>query len=188
MNSWTLPTSLSIGGVVLDIETDYRTIIDVLIAFNNPEYDAEEKRLYCLISIIKDFDSLPESLYNEAMEKISEFIDMGISSDGKPKPRTMDWEQDAPLIIPEINKQIGNGVDVRSFPSMHWWTFLGYYMGIGECTFSHIVNIRHKQATHEKLDKWEKDFVRENRSLVELNKITTVEDVEDMNALADLLG
>lgn len=183
--SWKLPTSLFISGVDWQIETDFRTIIDVLIAFNSPDYDMEEKVLYCLMSVIKDFDKLKESDYKEALEKISEFIDMGIKEENNTH-KLMDWEQDSVLIIPAVNKVIGH--EIRSEQYMHWWTFLSAYMEIGESSFSHIVSIRNKQAKHIKLEKWENDFVRENKNLVTLNKKLSKEEKEEMDLLTELLG
>lgn len=50
--------------------------------------------------------------WQEACQKACEFIDCGIKNDGKSRPRTMDWEQDAPIIIPAVNKV--NNADVES--------------------------------------------------------------------------
>lgn len=81
--------------------------------------------------------------WQEACQKACEFIDCGIKNDGKPRPRTMDWEQDAPIIIPAVNKV--NNAEVRATDYMHWWTFFGLYMEIGESTFSTVVSIRDKR-------------------------------------------
>ncbi len=79
------------------------------------------------------FDSMPPKDWQEASRKACEFIDCGIKNDGKPRPRIMDWEQDAPIIIPAVNKV--NNAEVRATDYMHWWTFFGLYMEIGESTF-----------------------------------------------------
>ena len=52
--------------------------------------------------------------------------------------------------------------EVRSLPYLHWFTFIGYYMEIGECTLSTIVSIRNKIANNKKLEKYERDFKAEN--------------------------
>lgn len=186
MNSWNLPTSVTIAGVLWDIRTDYKIVINVFRALENPNYDNEEKIMYYLMSMIVDFENLPEEHYEEAMKALGEFIDMGLD-DGAPHPKTMDWEQDAHMIIPEINKQIGNGVDVRAM-KMHWWTFLGYYMGIGESTFTHIINIRNKRAKGKKLEKWEKEFERENKSLVALKTKLSAAEIEEKERLERMLN
>ena len=80
----------------------------------------------------------------------------------------MDWEQDAPIIIPAINRV--QGMEIRSVPYMHWWTFLGAYMEIGECLYSQIIHVRQKKISHKKLDKWEKDFYNANKDIIDLKK------------------
>lgn len=186
MNTWKLPTSVNVAGVSYDIETDYKVVLDVISALNNPNYDEEEKMIYFLMAMIKDFDNLPESQYQDAATELAEFIDMGLKDD-MPRPVTMDWEQDATLIIPEINKQIGNGLDVRAM-NMHWWTFLGYYMGIGEGTFAHVVSIRYKKAKGKKLEKWEKDFIRENKNMVVLKPRLSDDEKAEKERLLNILN
>ena len=102
----------------------------------------------------------------------------------------MDWEQDATLIIPAVNRVVGR--EIRADKYMHWWTFLSSYMEIGECTFTHILSIRQKRATGKKLEKWEQDYIRDNKDVVLLkNKLTEQEKrerEEDEKALKELLG
>ena len=78
----------------------------------------------------------------------------------KQTPRLIDWEHDEQLICSAINKVAGQ--EIRSIPYIHWWTFMGWYLAIGESPLSHIVGIRHKLATNQKLEKHEKKFQQEN--------------------------
>ena len=80
----------------------------------------------------------------------------------------MNWEQDAGLIIPAVNKVIGK--EVRAISYMHWWTFAGAYMEIGESLFSQVLSIRQKKQKHQKLEKWEQEFYQKNRSMIDLKK------------------
>lgn len=187
MNIWNLPTSLNLGGVDWDIRTDFRVILGILTELNNPEYDENDKWLIVLIMLYTDFDNMPIDLYNEAYEKAIEFIDMGADVDDKPKPRLMDWEQDATLIIPAVNKVIGQ--EIRAIPNYHWWSFLSAYMEIGESSFSHILQIRTKQAKGKPLEKWEKEFIAENKDLVLLKeKKTDEEKAEEERILKKFFG
>ena len=43
MTAYELPTSLNISGVDFYIRTDFRAIIDILIAQNDPELDKQAK-------------------------------------------------------------------------------------------------------------------------------------------------
>ena len=179
MTAWDLPTSLQVNDVQYAIRTDFRVVLDVLAAMNDPdlfEPDAgEEEQNYVRASVmlqilLEDYDSLPASDYAEACEKAIKFIDMGMKDDGKRKPHTMDWEQDAQIIIPAINRV--QGCEIRALPYLHWWSFLGAYMEIGDCLFAQVVNIRKKKQKHQKLEKWEREFYNANRQIVDLRKKT----------------
>lgn len=186
MSAWELPTSLNIGGVDWNIRTDFRAILDILKYFNDPEYEPDERWEVCLTILYKDFEDMPPELWNEAMERAVDFIDMGITDDGKPKPHVMDWEQDAPVIIPSVNRVLGT--EIRAVKYMHWWTFLGAYMEIGESLFAQILEIRTKKAKGKKLEKWEQEFYRENKELVELKKKYTEEEEAERAYLNSLFG
>lgn len=184
MNSWKLPTSLNIGGVDYNIRTDYRVILDVIQAFSDNKKDNDDKWFYCMIALFGSAKVIPKKDYEEAVKKVVEFIDMGLKAD-KPKPHTMDWEYDAQLVIPAINKVIGK--EVRSLEYMHWWTFLGSYMEIDNCLFTHVLTIRQKRMGHKKLEKDEQAFYNENRSLVDLPKNYTEEEQNFLEELDKLL-
>ena len=183
ISMWEMPVSLEVGGTGYSIRTDYRAVLDILSYFNDPDYEDDEKILICLDILYEDFDSIPPELWDEAYEKAKSFIDMGMEAD-KGKPTLMDWEQDAQIIIPAINHVIGR--EVRAEKYMHWWTFLSAYMEIGESLFSNVLNIRQKRARGKKLEKYEQEFYKENRSLINLKKKETEEDRKNKEALKEL--
>ena len=173
-SAWDFPTSLNVGGVDYEIRTDYRVVLDLFAALSDPELtDTDEQMTAYMQSrvimeiMFPDCDSIPYEHWQEALNKVSEFIDMGIS-DERNKPKTMDWEQDAPILIPAINKVLN--CEIRAVEYMHWWTFLGAYMEIGESLFSNIIHIRQKKASGKKLEKWEQDFYKENKSLIDFKQ------------------
>lgn len=45
MRAYELPTSLNINGVAYTIRTDFRAIIDILIAMNDPDLDQQRELL-----------------------------------------------------------------------------------------------------------------------------------------------
>ena len=196
VNHWELPTSISVNNTEYAIRTDYRAVMDLLTAFSDKEMlgESEEEtniiRALLVLNILFIDEVKPED-QNEAIKKAIEFIDMGIeSSRDVKKPTLMDWEQDAPLIIPAINKVLGR--EIRSDKYMHWWTFLSAYMEIGECSFTHIINIRDKKAKGKKLEKWELEYIQEHKDIVLLReKFTEKEQLEreaEKNAVNELLG
>lgn len=193
VNNWKLPESLNVGGSLFRIRTDFRDVLTIFQALNDPDLPDFAKTEVMLRIIYKDVESIPQEHMEEAVKKAMEFINH-IDEDDTPdrkRPSLMDWEQDADLIIPAINKVSGVG-DVRSLPYMHWWTFLGYYMEIGECLFSQVLSIRYKRAHGKKLEKWEKDFERENRNLIRLRPKRSEAEIalaeEERKALKALLG
>lgn len=194
MYAWKLPTSLEVGGKEYAIRTDYRVILDILAAMNDPEIfepgmTEDEKKIEQTMTMLQilyiDFDSIPPKDYQEAAEKAVDFIDCGIKGDNKPKPRTMDWEQDAPIIAPEVSKVAGRDIRVGE---THWWEFFGYYLGIGEGVFNTIVSIREKRRKGKKLEKWEKEFYQNNKNLIDLKVKKAERSDEEKEALRNLFG
>ena len=187
MNLWELPASIQIDGMEYPIRTDFRAVLGILQFFYDPEANQEEKILFCLDTIYKNLDDIPEEKWGEAYIKAIQFIDMddGPVEDKKPEPAVMDWEQDAGAIIPAINHVIGQ--EVRMLNYMHWWTFLGAYMEIGDGLFAQIVAIRSKKKKGKKLEKWEQEFYREHRDLIDLKKRYTKEELEEQERLQNIL-
>lgn len=197
MNLWELPTSVTANGHEYPIRTDYRAVLDVLTALSDKDMtgDTPAETNYIQSEIIRqimfeDPDSIPDEDLEDALNGVAEFIDMGVENTDRQSPRVMDWEQDATLIIPAVNRVVGR--EIRADKYMHWWTFLSAYMEIGECTFTHILSIRQKRATGKKLEKWEQDYIRDNKDVVLLkDKLTEQEKrerEEDEKALKELLG
>ena len=91
MTAYELPTSLNISGVDFSIRTDFRAIIDILIAQNDPELDEQAKAVVMLQILFEDWQSIPSEHLVEACRKACEFIDCGQVDDSpnKPKPRLM---------------------------------------------------------------------------------------------------
>lgn len=197
-NLWELPTSVFANGHEYQIRTDYRVVLDLLTALSDKEMQGESERETKLIHfelvrqiMFIDCDSILMEDMEEAMKAVSDFVDMGLKTNSdKPHPRVMDWEQDASLIIPAINRVVGR--EIRADSYMHWWTFLSAYLEIGECSFTHILSIRQKKAKGKKLEKWEQEYIRENKDLVLLKEKLTdsekAEKDEEKKALEDLLG
>lgn len=176
MDVWKLPKSVKVNGKEYRIRSDYRAVLDILCAINDPDIVAgmseEEKNLEIYTTILaifyEDFDNLPTEDWEEALKKAKEFIDCGFKGDKK-KPQLMDWKKDAKILIPAINKVAHE--DIREKEYMHWWTFMGLFMEIGESLFSTVTNIREKKSKGKKLDDWEKEFYLGNKEIVDLKTL-----------------
>ncbi|MGN1025935.1 MAG: Gp15 family bacteriophage protein [Faecousia sp.] len=171
-----LPTSLEVGGVEYRIRSDFRAVIDILIAMNDPELDEQGKAAVILKILYPAWREIPPEHHQEALQKAAEFIDCGQKSDGKKHPRMIDWEQDAPLIIPAVNSVAHT--EVRAIPDLHWWTFFGWFMEIGDSVFSNVLRIRDKKAKGKKLEKAEQEWYGKNRHLVNLKPRYSEDDIE----------
>lgn len=183
---WELPTTLEVGGIERNIRTDFRDILRILCAFEDPDLEDREKILVCLTVLYEDIEEIPSELYQEAMEKAKEFIDHGASKK-EDTTRTMDWEQDADLIFPAINAAAGR--EVREMDYLHWWTFLGFFMSIDrKSTYATVLSIRTKKAKGKKLEKWEREFWSSNQDICRIRKKLSQEEIAERERLNALLN
>ena len=60
---------------------------------------------------------------------------------------------------------------------------MGYYMAIGECALSTVVNIRRKILKHKKLEKYEQEYVNDNPELFKRNDHLTKEEKDFMDEI-----
>lgn len=182
-----LPKALEIGGKLYGINSDFRVMLNIYAAFADPELTDQEKCQVCMLNLYCEPQTLPRELMQEAAEKAYWFAGGGnIRTDSARKAKIIDWEQDEQLIFPAINKAAG--YETRAVPYLHWWSFLGLFGEIGEGLFSQVLHLRDKKLKGKKLEKWEQEFVRENRSLVELKRKYSKEEQEErdrINALLD---
>ena len=180
-----LPSTVEFGGQEWEIATDYRDILTILVAFEDEELNDQEKAYVCLHNLYLDFENIPKELYQEAYEKAIEFIDHG-NSGKKSGPRTMDWEQDAPIIFPAINHVAG--YEVRSCDYLHWWTFMGMFMEIKDSTCATVLSLRQKKARGKKLEKYEQDYWNQNKAVCVLRRKETEEDKAEKARLEAILS
>ena len=171
---YSLPMSLAVGGADHAIRSDYRVILDLIEVLNDPDFSDADKAEATIQTIFPDWETLTD--YSEALEKSFWFIDLG-QPHGKKSVRLVDWEKDFPYIVAPVNRVLG--YECRSVEYLHWWTFMGAYMEIGgDCAFSQIVSLRSKLAKGKKLEKYEREWLRQNRELVTLPTKYTAEDEE----------
>lgn len=98
----------------------------------------------------------------------------------------MDWEQDAQVIVADVNKVAG--IEIRALPFLHWWTLVSYFNAIGEGQLSTLVSIQEKLRKGKKLEKWEQEFYRKNKDKVDLKKRYSAEEIAEQERLKKLLG
>ena len=187
--SWNLPISVEIDGTeyAKRNKCDYRVVLDVIKALNDEDLDMQY-RIQCALFIFYGNDELDtkEKVLKAfktkentqiAIDEMTKIISLGEEKEQDDKPQIMDWEHDFSHIAPPINRVLGYSVrDENNYT--HWWDFIGAYMEIGECTFSNIVTIRSKKQKGKPLEKWEQEFYRENKKIVDLPQNLTEEEKE----------
>lgn len=188
-----LPETLTVGGVDYPIRTDYRNVLQVFEAFQDPELTQEEKWIVAIYLMFEGFSCADDVLQaaqdgfnlEEVIKQISWFISAGQPEKQVLEKPTYNWKQDEQMIFSAVNKVAGR--ETRELEYLHWWTFLGYFNEVGEGTFSFIVGVRHKLNKGKKLEKHEKEFLAQNEELVKLEKPKTREEQEQKDACNALL-
>lgn len=188
-----LPEALTVGGAEYGIRCDYRNVLQVFEAFQDPELAMEEKWIVAAYLLFEGFSCADDVLQaaqdgfslEDAMEQISWFISAGQPERQVLELPTYNWKQDEQMIFSAVNKVAGR--ETRELEYLHWWTFLGYFNEVGEGTFSFIVGIRHKLNHGKKLEKHEKEFLARNKELVKLEKPKTEEEQEQEDKYKALL-
>ena len=180
---WDLPIAVEINGKNHPIRNkcDYRVVLDVICALNDSELTEEEKVKCALFIFYEDISAIDD--FDTAIKEMFRIIngDEEEEQNSDNKQKLMDWEHDFQQIAPPISRVLG--YDVRTPDKYtHWYSFLGGYMEIGECTFSTIVSIRSKRAKGKKLDRWEEEYIREHRKTVELPRRLTAEEQEFLDS------
>ena len=155
-------------------------MLDVISALNDNELDMQYRLQCALFIFYEDLTGCENT--DEAVRGMYNIINNGeVEQETDSKPTLMDWEHDFQQIAPPISRVLG--YDVRTSDKYtHWYTFLGGYMEIGECTFATVVSIRSKRAKGKKLEKWEQDFYKEHRKMVELPRKLTAEEQEFLDS------
>lgn len=163
-----IPTSIFINDIELKIRNrgDYRMVLDCFSALNDVELSKSERVLAALIIFYEDFNDL-DTIANyahieEAIKQMYWFFncgdDKGVGANRHHK--LIDWQNDQQLIASAVNR-VAN-TEIRALEYLHWWTFMGYYLAIGESPLATVVGIRSKLSEGKKLEKYEKKFKNDN--------------------------
>lgn len=170
MLEYELPTSVILNDTEHAIrkDGDFRMVLDCFRLLQDEELAENERILACLTVFYDELDGV-ETVYQlgdleEATKQMFSFFNCGQNSVGaKAEGKVIDWDKDAMMIISAVNKVAGK--EIRAEKYIHWWTFIAYFMAIGESALSSVVNIRRKMIKHEKLEKYEEKYVNENPEL-----------------------
>lgn len=184
-----LPTTITIRDNEFRIRDngDFRVILDCFDAIQDEELTDEERVISSLIIFYDDIQCLDDvatlftdnEMLTEAVEKMFNFFNCNQKTIGsKQSYKLIDWHTDEQIVCAGINN-VAN-TEIRALPYLHWFTFMGYYISIGDSVLSTVVSIRHKIATGKKLEKYETEFKRENPDYFSFDYRTTDQKSEDL--------
>lgn len=171
--SWSLPVTAEIGGGGYRLNTDYRDVLEI-IGYLEHEPDKQAAAHIALALFFVDYDDMPPEHWAQAAQYLEGFLGCFEAETGRPQPKQFDWEQDYAMIVSGVNKVAH--AEVRAMPYLHWFTFVSFFMEVGEGQFSTLVSVRQKLAKHKKLEKWEQEFYRNNKDRVKLKPKYTPEE------------
>jgi hypothetical protein len=163
-----LPTAVLIGDTEYPIETDFRTCLKVILAFEDTELTAFEKQGR-LIDLL--YPKKPDDL-QEAFRIGVKFLDGGKATDeDEDTPlRLYSCEKDANLIFAAFKQT--HGIDLET-ADLHWWKFLALFMDLGADTvFCNLVSLR-KRIKTGKATKEEKEAASEMGEMFEIPEFDT---------------
>lgn len=180
-----LPTTVTIKDREFGIrdDGDYRMVLDVFSALQDIDIPKKERVITAIVifydgfSLDNVFEKAESSeIMEELATKMFDFISCGQTNMGnKTNHKLIDWEQDEQLIASAVNN-VAN-MEIRTVDYMHWWTFMGHYISVGESVLSTVVQIRSKLVEGKKLEKHEQEFRKKNPEYFIWNR-QTVEDRE----------
>ena len=159
MFEYELPASVILNNTAHAIrkDGDFRMVLDCFRLLQDTELEEDERILACLVVFydeLSDIDDIQQlGDIEEAVKQMFSFFNCGQEETPglKTETKIIDWDKDALMIISAINNVAGK--EIRAEKYLHWWTFMGYYMAIGECTLATVVNIRRKIIKGKKLEK-----------------------------------
>ena len=169
------PEAIEIDGVEYPINSDYRTCLRIIKAYESSELTTIEKHIVMLELLYK---KQPENK-TEAIIKGIKFLNCGMDykadelQESEHEARIFSFKQDAQYIFTAINKS--HRIDISNIDNLHWWKFCYMFSDINEDTmFSRIIDLRNRKKLG-KLTKEEKEYYARNKKTLELTDIYSPE-------------
>ena len=163
---FSLPTTVTVSGTEYPVRTDFRVILEIFVMLEDPDLSDSDKTEALLRMFYEERPPAEDT--DAAVRAFLDFLEPGGAEPRRRKksPGLIRWERDFPLIVGPVNHVLG--MECRSAPYLHWYTFLAAYMDMDPgCVFAQVLRIREKLRTGKKLEKWERDFLRQNPDLVQ---------------------
>lgn len=162
-----LPEAVTIAHTEYRVDTDFRTCLTIILAFEDAELTPQEKQ-HVLLSML--FVDQPPNT-QETAERAMWFLDGGHEAESNPSAmRLCSFSKDAQFIYSAFRQT--HGIDLQTV-EMHWWQFLALFMDMGQdTTFCQLTALR-KRIKTGKASKEEQRFALEHPEIVDLPEIDT---------------
>ena len=118
------PMQIESGGVLVDIDPDFRTVLKCMRVLDDPDATDQHKAFLLMRWFFKS------AYVPDALSVFADFVSCGEDSDGEPP--VMDFEQDADAIFSSFLSQYS--IDLTEVPFLHWRKFYALMSGLGENT------------------------------------------------------
>lgn len=160
-----LPKKIEIDGTIYDINYDFGTIINIILAFEDNELTYEEQ-LYIMINNLYK-EEIPNENLVEAIEKAIKFINFGEEKEEKNSQRIYSFTKDGNYIFSGINST--HKIDLDENRDMHWWKFGSLFMDMSnDCMFGELTYYRTRK-NEGKLTTEEKKNYKKIKNIVDLD-------------------
>ena len=181
-----LPTAIEIDGQEYEINADFRNCLNIILAFEDPELTAMEKKVVMLQLLYKE---IPQNIA-EAGRLGVKFLDCGVEQKKELPPedtrRVFSFIKDAQYIYTAIKQT--HGIDLEDVEYLHYWKFCYMFQDIKEdCFFSNILYYRN-QRNKGKLTKEEREYCAKIHDILELPQNEDKEVVKAKSEFLQLLG
>lgn len=180
-----LPTVAEIDGVEYELDTNFRTCLKIILAFEDMELTGQEKNIVMLELLYKG--NIPNDI-KKASELAVLFLNCGGESNGdsETKQRVFSFENDSQYIYTAINQTYN--IDVERVDYLHWWKFCMMFRDLKEdCFFTKLVDLRNRK-NNGKLTKEEKEYCYKISDIIDLPKSQTAEEIHAENEFMQKLN
>lgn len=169
-----LPTAVEIDGDIYELNTDFRTCLSIILAYEDPELTINEKHGIMLELLYKE---IPDDV-DEACRLGVKFLNCGENQQNEPDSddgigRLYSFDQDAKYIYSAIKQS--HDIDLEEVEYLHWWKFSYMFLDLKEdCFFNRLIHLR-RQKKLGKLTKDERELYNKIKDILDLPEVRTAE-------------
>lgn len=138
-----LPTSVVIDGIEYALNTDYRYMILYEMANADSNLTEQEKLMYGLNLL---YPVVPPDIRQAADYLLYYFLCGKVvkAEDGGRYVRLYDYNYDSEYIFAAFYERFNINLQTAE---MHWWEYKALFLGLRDCKFTEIMNIRGKDTS-----------------------------------------